>query len=141
MITIKKINSDEEMKQAFSIREKVFVIEQNVARDEEYDEFEKTSTHFLALLDGKPVGTSRWRISGEGTKLERFAVLKEARGKGVGYELVKSTIDDIESSNNKGKMYLHAQLPAMNLYSKFGFQQQGELFVECDIEHFTMVRS
>ena len=140
MINVKKITSKEDLETAFKIRREVFVIEQNVPEDEEYDEFEDFSIHFLAVLDDEPVGTSRWRIKGDKAKLERFAVLKSARGKGVGSALVESTIKDIESTNFKGEMMLHAQLPAMPLYAKFGFQKKGDLFLECDIEHFTMVK-
>ncbi|EIM74571.1 N-acetyltransferase GCN5 [Nitritalea halalkaliphila LW7] len=78
------IQSPEDLKRAFEIREKVFVIEQEVAPEEEYDAFEDSSRHFLALLEGKAIGTARWRKTENGVKLERFAVLREARNAGAG---------------------------------------------------------
>ena len=140
MFKIIKIDTEDDLKKAFSIREKVFVVEQNVAREEEYDEFENTSTHFLATINNKPVGTARWRVKGDKIKLERFAVLKEARGKGVGAALVNAVVKDIEDNKTGEELYMHAQVHAVPFYEKLGFAKKGNLFVECDIEHYVMVK-
>lgn len=139
-LQVEKITRDNQLKSAFWIREQVFVLEQEVDPKEEYDEFESISKHFLACLDDKPVGTARWRVTPNGIKLERFAVLKEARGKGVGQALVAAVLEDIrENPDTKGKIkYLHAQLTAVPLYSKFGFEKIGESFEECNIWHYKM---
>lgn len=138
--TVEKVTDKEALEEVFKIRELVFVIEQEVDPAEEYDEFEETSTHFLARLEGKPAGTARWRFTKNGVKMERFAVLKEARGKGVGQALVAAVLEDVKSRpESEGKTkYLHAQLTAMPLYAKFGFQKVGEMFEECNIQHFKM---
>lgn len=136
------ITQEEDMQKAFAIRQKVFVEEQEVAREDEYDEFEKTSHHFLAVTDdGEAMGTARWRMTGEGIKLERFAVLPKFRGNGVGQELVKAVLENIKQSPEaKGKtLYMHAQLPAMSLYARFGFEPDGPQFEECGIQHFKMM--
>lgn len=137
---VTKITQDEELKSAFNVREKVFVVEQEVDPAEEYDEFEASSTHFLAFLHDHPVGTARWRFTPNGVKLERFAVLKEARAQGVGQALVGAVLADISmNSETKNKQkYLHAQLTAMPLYSKFGFEKEGDIFDECNILHYKM---
>lgn len=139
-ILVRKISSPEQLQTAFAIREEVFVIEQEVDPSEEYDEFEDTSLHFLATVGGKPAGTARWRFTDKGVKLERFAVLKPMRGIGVGYVLVKAVVEDIAAHpESKGKkLYMHAQLDAMPLYAKFGFQKVGEMFEECNIQHYKM---
>jgi predicted GNAT family N-acyltransferase len=139
-LTVEKVTDKETVQEVFHIRELVFVVEQEVDRAEEYDEFEETSTHFLARLDGKPVGTARWRFTKNGVKMERFAVLKEARGKGVGQGLVAAVLDDVNANPEaKGKTkYLHAQLTAVPLYSKFGFEKVGDMFEECNIQHYKM---
>jgi predicted GNAT family N-acyltransferase len=141
VITVKHITSPEDFKKAFAIREKVFVEEQQVPAEEEYDEFEDNSRHFLALADGVPCGTARWRYTDKGVKLERFAVLAEYRSQKVGSALVQAVINDIQKEEqSKGKtLYLHAQLTAMPLYSKFGFQPIGDMFEECNIKHYKMV--
>lgn len=141
-ITVEKVRTEEALEKIFKIREEVFVIEQEVSPEEEYDEFEQESTHFLACVDGQPAGTARWRFTPNGIKLERFAVLKSMRGKGVGQALVQAVLEDVESEGKaKGKrLYMHAQLPAVALYEKFGFQRVGEIFKECDIQHYKMER-
>ena len=107
---------------------------------EEYDEFEDSSIHFLAIENNIPLGTARWRVKGDKIKLERFAVLEEARGKGVGAALVNAVVDDITKENRKEQMYMHAQVHAVPFYEKLGFTKQGDLFLECDIEHYTMIK-
>lgn len=123
----------------FEIRRKVFVVEQAVSPEDEYDEFEDSSVHFLAIQNNKPCGTARWRFTEKGIKLERFAVLKEFRGSGVGSALVGAVLDSIRKKADGGTLlYLHAQLPAIPLYAKFGFEKKGEMFSECAIDHYRM---
>lgn len=138
--TVEKVTGNTALQEVFHIRELVFVVEQEVDPAEEYDEFEDTSTHFLAKLDGKPVGTARWRFTKNGVKMERFAVLQESRAKGVGQALVAAVLADIQATPEaEGKSkYLHAQLTAMPLYARFGFEKVGDMFEECNIQHYKM---
>lgn len=140
MPTVEKITTKEGLQTAFEIRELVFVVEQEVDAAEEYDEYEVSSVHFLAKVEEIPVGTARWRFTQNGIKMERFAVLKSARGKGVGQALVAAVLKDIDQHPEaKGKKkYLHAQIHAMPLYAKFGFQAVGDQFEECAILHYKM---
>jgi predicted GNAT family N-acyltransferase len=140
MPTVEKITTKERLQAAFGIRELVFVVEQEVDAAEEYDEFEDSSVHFLAKVDGVSVGTARWRFTANGVKMERFAVLKAARGKGVGQALVAAVLEDISKHPEAQgkKKYLHAQIHAMPLYAKFGFQTVGDQFEECAILHYKM---
>ena len=139
MISVKKIDNPAELQTVFDIRQKVFVEEQNVPREEEYDEFEETSTHYLATYNGEPAGVARWRETDKGVKLERFAVLPEFRNKEVGGYILKQVLADVLSLHAGKNIYLHAQVPAMNFYARHGFEKVGEMFSECDIEHFKMV--
>jgi predicted GNAT family N-acyltransferase len=147
MITVHPISSPADLEQAFAIRREVFVEEQNVPTEEEYDEFEHTSRHFLAKhqTDGAslslPCGTARWRRTSKGVKLERFAVRKAFRGKGVGKALVRAVLDDVFSMQPEPieSIYLHAQVSAMPLYEGFGFKAVGPMFEECAIQHYKMV--
>jgi len=124
------------------IREKVFVIEQEVPLEDEYDEFDATATHILVFDSDQPAGTCRWRFTDKGIKLERYAVLSSFRGRGVGSQLVAATLEDIATyPEAKGKeLYLHAQVSAVFLYEKFGFQKVGDQFDECGIMHYKMVK-
>lgn len=144
MVEVRKITQEQDLEKAFQIREEVFVKEQQVAPDEEYDEFEQSATHFLALdANGEPCGTARWRITKKGVKLERFAVIKHLRGTGIGSLLVKAVLEDIAASKPDTKLtvYMHAQSYAVPFYRKFGFETQGEEFEECGIMHFIMTLS
>lgn len=142
MIEVHKIEFDSaEYKEAIAIRKVVFVDEQKVPWEDELDEFEERSHHFLANENDQAVGTARWRDCGEYIKLERFAVLKAFRGKQIGSGLVDAVLKDIEESFPKGKkLLLHSQIAAVPLYLKFGFQEEGELFEECGIQHRSMSR-
>ena len=125
------------LNEAFAIRQKVFVEEQQVDRQEEYDDFEPTSIHYLVYHDQRPVGTARWRITADGIKLERFAVLKEFRNAGAGRTVLLEVLKDVIPL--KKRIYLNAQVTAMRFYEREGFLKEGELFVEANIDHYRMV--
>lgn len=135
-IHVTKVTEQENLNKVFAIRRKVFVEEQECPPELEW-EFEDESTHFLALVNGTPAGACRWRQTEKGYKLERFAVLMEYRGLGVGQELVKTVLDDLP--DDAKYVYLHAQLSAMSLYARFGFEKAGDQFEEAGIQHFKMV--
>ena len=140
MHRIIKAKTDQELKKAFAIREEVFIVEQEVAAEEEFDEFEEESHHFVALdEDDQPVGSARWGLTDKGIKLERFTVKANLRGQGLGSRIVKAVLDDIKQHAERGTyLYMHAQLEAVPLYTKFGFQTKGDQFDECGILHYLM---
>lgn len=135
-LQVKKVSDEVSLDTVFAIRRKVFVEEQNCPPELEW-EFEDESNHFLATYDGIPAGACRWRKTDKGYKLERFAVLQEYRGKGVGQALVQAVLDDLPKDGVM--IYLHAQIQAVGLYDKFGFEKTGPEFEEAGIRHFTMV--
>ena len=137
LIKVSLIQSDEDILASRLIREEVFVMEQQVPPEIEYDEFEESSTHILASLNGLPVGTARWRKTQHGQKLERFAVLKSARGMGVGEALVQFVLDQIEDYE---PAYLNSQVSAIAFYTRLGFEETGGIFYEAGIPHRKMIR-
>jgi predicted GNAT family N-acyltransferase len=142
MTTATKITDLRDLDAAFTIREEVFVQGQNVPADEEYDQHDRAATtrHYLARVDGQPAGAARWRPTDHGVKLERFAVLPAFRNHGVGTALVHQVLADVRAeAPDAAQVYLHAQLPAISLYERTGFQKVGEMFAECDIQHYKMV--
>jgi predicted GNAT family N-acyltransferase len=136
-ITANKVNDPKDLEIVFAIRREVFVGEQNCPPELEW-EFEDESTHFLAKVNGEPAGASRWRKTDKGYKLERFAVLQKFRGFGVGQELVKTVLADLPEDATY--VYLHAQIQAVSLYEKFGFEKIGPEFEEAGIRHYKMVK-
>lgn len=136
-LQVNKVHSKDDLEKVFAVRKTVFVDEQNCPPELEW-EHEEESVHFLALLNGEPCGACRWRKTDKGYKLERFAVLKEHRGKRIGQALVAAALSDLPG--DAGYIYLNAQLDAMRMYSRFGFIAEGEQFEEAGIQHFKMVK-
>ena len=71
-----------------------------------------------------------------GVKLERFAVLHEFRGMGIGKQIVNFILSQISSNKT---IYLHAQEAVVDFYAKLGFEVLGDQFLEADILHSKMV--
>ncbi|MDG1046271.1 MAG: GNAT family N-acetyltransferase [Bacteroidia bacterium] len=137
-IIVKVADSPQSMEAIFEIRRTVFVIEQSVSEEEEYDEFESSSTHLFATCDNQVVGTCRFRNTSLGIKLERFAVIKAYRAQSVGASLLKAALALVDHDR---MIYLHAQVQVVEFYKKYGFAQVGEQFEEAGIQHFKMIYS
>ena len=146
--------SDADWRAVQSVRRRVFVQEQGVPEADEWDAADaadrrgRTVHHLLAVVDGVPVGAARWRAAPAGSpgaapaepasaKLERFAVVPEARGQGVGRLLVARALADARAAGF-GRFVLHAQTYVAGLYAGFGFRPQGPTFVEDGLEHVKM---
>lgn len=136
MVVVKPVETPAELGKAHEIRKVVFVVEQACPEDIEW-EFEEESTHYVALVNGQVVGTARWRVTDNGIKLERFAVLKANRNQQVGAALLQAMLKD--TTPKQQTIYLHAQLHAAPFYAKYGFKPAGQNFWEADIEHVKMV--
>lgn len=136
-LTIKPINHHADMRVAYAIRKLVFVDEQQVDPQIEYDQFENTSKHFLVAMNHDPVGTARWRYTANGAKIERVAILPAYRHKGIATLLTKFVINNIP--HDAALIYLHSQEQVMHLYQKLGFEPIGERFWEAGIPHFKMI--
>jgi len=139
-LVIRKINGKDqpaEMEEIREVRRIVFINEQDCTPECEW-EYEEESIFFLATFDEKPCGVSRWRKTDEGYKLERFAVLKEYRRRGIASALMTFTLADLPDEATY--VYLNAQIYAMGLYAKFGFVPVGKEFEEVGIPHLKMVR-
>lgn len=140
-ISVRIADTPELRKTAFAIRKIVFVNEQGISAEDEFDAFEDHSRHFLAKGSNteNSIGTARWRKTEQGVKLERFCVLPQYRKLGVGSALLKAVLEDIHCRTNSERLYLHAQLDALPLYHKFGFLIEGDEYLECGIAHHTMI--
>lgn len=120
------------------VREQVFVIEQGVPVDDEWDALDQDSRHVLARdADGRAIGTGR--LTPE-RRIGRMAVLAEWRGRGVGAALLQALLDQARTLR-WDTVELHAQTHAIRFYERFGFEPFGEHFDECGIEHVAMRRS
>ncbi len=118
------------------VREKVFVQEQQVPVELEWDELDAECLHFLAEdANGNPIGTGRLLPDGH---IGRMAVLREWRGRGVGSALLQRLMEE-GRKRNFSTLVLAAQLQAMPFYEKAGFHAEGEVFDDAGIPHRNMV--
>ena len=124
--------------QARQVRDAVFVGEQKVPRDIEWDEHDAVSRHVIAHdSDGGAIGTGRLLTDGH---IGRMAVLADWRGKGVGRALLERLLEEARQQGH-AHLALHAQTQASGFYRRFGFVEEGPEFMEAGIPHRTMVRS
>jgi predicted GNAT family N-acyltransferase len=114
------------------VRNLVFVVEQQIPVELEFDALDQQSYLFIARdMQRLPIGTAR--LSPEG-KLGRMAVLAEWRGQGVGQSLLRAVIEKARHLNLP-KVTAHAQLSALGFYEKSGFIKVGDVFSEVGIPH------
>lgn len=129
---------DELGSHAREVRDAVFVEEQKVPRDIEWDEHDAASRHVVARdSDGGAIGTGRLLVDGH---IGRMAVLADWRGKGVGRALLERLLEEARQQGHT-HLALHAQTHASGFYRRFGFVEEGPEFMEAGIPHRTMVRS
>jgi len=117
------------------IRETVFVQEQHVPIEMEWDELDAQAIHILAMTQGQAVGTARLLENGS---IGRVAVLKSFRGQGIGNQMMNYLID-VAQRYKHTHIHLHAQVDAIDFYQKLGFAITGEPFEEAGILHQTAV--
>ena len=123
--------------EARAIRYDVFVIEQGVPVELEWDEWDDQCWHALAHdAAGRAVATGRLLPDGH---IGRMAVRKEARGTGVGARVLETLIDKARALGYP-ELILNAQTHAMPFYARAGFTPEGEEFEEAGIPHRTMRR-
>lgn len=119
------------------VREQVFIVEQKVPKELEWDDKDAHSAHVIALDEtGHAIGTGRLLASGQ---IGRMAVLAQARGFGVGSEMLEKLIE-IAKSQGQTRLFLHAQSSAVAFYGKYQFKSIGEPFMEAGIPHLSMER-
>ncbi len=125
-----------------NIRQIVFGDEQDTRFDEnEVYEEEIDSKTYLIYLKDKIVGTIRYReIEDRVFKIERFAILKEYRNKGIGKQTLNFLCNLIIEQYNPCTITLNGQMHAFEFYKKCGFKEEGEEFLEARIRHMKMVR-
>ena len=141
-LTLKPVVTPMDMMNVLDIRNKVFVIGQNCPYEIEVVlEEEKEAKHFLILFKDQPVGTIRYRQTGDREfKLERFAVLEQYRGHGYGKEAFLYLVNKLEEDYNPCKIWFNAQYQLLDYYQKLGFKEEGDTFYEANIKHIKMVK-
>lgn len=133
-IIVKLVDFTEYYPEIKNIRESVFVAEQQVPLDLEWDGCDDVALHVLAWVDNQPVATGRLLASG---RIGRMAVLKDYRHKGVGSAVLEQLLEEARK-RQFSTVYLSAQKNAINFYAKFGFKVTSEEYLDAGIPHYTM---
>ena len=139
MVDVQLGTWDELGREAQAIRTAVFVDEQRIPAELEWDAADATCVHALALNRlGRAVGTGRLLEHEPGvSKIGRMAVLPTVRGSGVGGALLRALIAAAQGRGDR-ELLLHAQASAVGFYLRQGFAPRGPVFDEAGIPHQTM---
>lgn len=131
--------TDEQMNDAYTIRRIVFIDEQQVPEEEEFDQYENESIHVVLYETQNPIGNGRFRtIDGIG-KVERICVLESARNKGAG-KVIMEKMEQIARSEGISKLKLNAQTHAEKFYKNIGNTTVSDIFMDAGIPHVAMVK-
>ncbi|MEJ5205845.1 GNAT family N-acetyltransferase [Acinetobacter junii] len=116
------------------IRKQVFIIEQNIPEEEEWDDQDMISDHFVVYDQDQPIATARLL---QNNSVGRVAVLKAYRGQGIGSMIM---LEIIRQAHQQDRKFLHlsSQVHAISFYEKLGFSIQGDAYDECGIPHIKM---
>lgn len=142
-LQIVRIKTEEQLELAFTIRKEVFVKEQEVPLEDEFDQFDHLNIgceHIVILDSDKAVGTARLReVEGVG-KLERICVLKPFRKLGLGKIIVRE-LEEIAKEIGLKSVKLHGQTHAESFYVNLGYETVSDVFIEDGIPHVLMTKN
>ncbi len=130
--TIKRAVWEEDSPALCSVREAVFIREQKVPKELEWDEHDISARHLLALDgSGRAIGAARLLPEG---RIGRMCVLAEHRGRGVGAALLRAALEWAMECGME-RIVLDAQTHAVDFYGRFGFEADGPVFMDAGIAH------
>lgn len=131
LVKVRQVRWPADPQELESIREQVFIKEQNIPPHLEWDGQEQDSQHFIAYYNGHAVGTARLV---KHYKLTRMAVLKHYRKQGIGSALLKA-VCRCAMHSGMSELVADAQLDALGFYLSHDFQVIGDSFYDANILH------
>lgn len=137
-VRVQRVEDEAALAAALEIRRVVFVIEQQVPLEEDLDAHDRLGSDavlVLALLGDRAVGTGRL----VGSKVQRMAVLGEARGAGIGAAILEALREEARARGVE-ELVLEAQVHAIPFYERAGYVAEGEEFLDVGIPHRRMRR-
>ncbi|KXO82969.1 GNAT family acetyltransferase [Acinetobacter venetianus] len=135
MFSVKYGSWDQLQQDAKLIRKLVFISEQNIPEQDEWDDQDAISQHFVVYDHNQPIATARLLAN---NSVGRVAVLKAYRGQGIG-RLIMLEIIAYAQAQKRPSLQLSSQVHAISFYEKLGFSIQGDEYDECGIPHIEMV--
>lgn len=133
-ITVQQVTWHDAEMSLRAVRTPVFIDEQLVTPEFEWDDIDASAVHLLATFDQQPIACLRI-INYQ--KIGRMAVLKQWRGMGLGTGLLLNAIEICKKQGSKN-IRLSAQTHAINFYLKAGFKQISNEYCDVDIPHVDM---
>jgi len=132
------VADEAELEAALDLRRQVFVEEQGISRQLEFDGLDNQALHIVAMDGDNVMGTARVRFLDDSqARIERMAVSKPFRRKGIGRGIVSLVIAESKKRGAR-HLILHAQLDAVFFYRSCGFEEAGKPFWEARIKHVEM---
>ncbi|HBN10100.1 MAG TPA: N-acetyltransferase [Cyanobacteria bacterium UBA8530] len=133
--------TDPLLSEALAVRQEVFIEEQGIDPLIELDDYDYIAWHILAREGGRAIATARLvTLDATTAKIGRVAVLKQYRERGLASQLLAMLIEYCVREGFS-KVVLDAQLSALRLYEKQGFQAVGPVFLEAEIPHQRMEKT
>jgi predicted GNAT family N-acyltransferase len=123
--------------EAFKLRRAVFIVEQKVPAEEEFDGHDLTAHHVVAVMDGEVRGTLRVIHADEHVKIGRVAVDEAARGHGIASAMMAYAMNEHRAARDN-RFYLTAQSDKVALYERFGFTAYGDAVLDGGMPHLAM---
>lgn len=137
-MTVNRVTSDDELATCLAIRRVVFIEGQNVPEAEEVDGLDPECLHYLLHQDERAIATARVLPKGKAAKIQRVAVLEDARSGGIGSILMRAILDDLRENHSYQKAILGSQTHAIGFYEKLGFTAHGPVYDDAGIPHRDM---
>ncbi len=127
-----------DMPALLALRHEVFVVEQHVPVEEEYDALDATCEHAVGLVDGVARATGRLLAPNDRVAVVgRMAVAANARGTGLGARVL-AVLERRAAQRDADVVELHAQVTAIGFYAKQGYTAYGPVYLDAGIEHRDM---
>ncbi|GAA0432762.1 GNAT family N-acetyltransferase [Lentibacillus halophilus] len=139
-MNIKQAATAKEQEDAYSVRSIVFIEEQRVPLELEMDEYDNKAIHLVGYEDNEPIAASRVRFTDSYGKLERICVVQHQRGKSHGSQIIRAMEDTIKQKGFQTAT-LNAQIRAVSLYKRLGYEVVSDEFMDAGIPHVTMTKS
>tara|TARA_B100000945_G_scaffold131802_1_gene105252 strand:- start:73 stop:534 length:462 start_codon:yes stop_codon:yes gene_type:complete len=132
--------SKEELYDVLSLRQRVFIIEQDCFY-EDLDYTDQEANHLLLYKDSKLIGYSRVFPPGikyDAASIGRIVIDLEYRGKGYGKGITQESIHFLKNNFPGSDISISAQYRLVDFYEDLGFEREGTVYLEDDIDHIKM---
>jgi len=134
----KLVENERELEGAFGVRRQVFMAEQNIPEELEFDRQDVEALHMVVKDGERVIGTARVLfLANSQAKLERIAILRSFRRRGLGRGII-SFLDEELKNREVAQVILHAQCSAAAFYKSCGFEESSSPFWEVGIKHIKM---